>query len=122
MKELKSNKVAGMTAAGWMIVIAVVLFFVYIAIKLIPAYIEYSNIKSLTVSVKQLGVANTSRANIIDKFKMKLGFARISFLKKDNYRVEEDKTGKYLVVDYDKKIDMFGNVFVLIEFDHKQKL
>ncbi len=122
MKELNIRKVAGMTAAGWMIIIAIVLFFMYLAIKMIPAYIEFSNVKSLTVSTQQLGLAGKSNSEIIEKFETKLSFARIKTIKRDNYKVIQDKTGKYLLVDYDKKLSMFGNVSILIEFEHKQKL
>lgn len=119
---ISKKNVQGMTAAGWMIIIAIVLFFIYLAIKLIPAYIEFSNVKSLAVSTSQMGLANQPNDVALEKFTTKLSFARIKFLTKDDYKIVQDKTGKYLLVDYDKKIPMFGNVSVLIEFEHKQKL
>ncbi|MRX27347.1 DUF4845 domain-containing protein [Kangiella sp. HZ709] len=123
MKELNIRKVAGMTAAGWMIIIAVVLFFSYLAIKIIPAYVENGNVVSLMKSTADLGISQESNKEILKKFQTKIGFARMTkLLNKDNYRIEQEATGKYLIVDYDKKLSMFGNISVLIEFEHKQKL
>ena len=63
-KYLNKKQQNGMTAAGWLIIMAIVLFFMYLGIKLVPAYMEFFSIKNSIESVAE----ETSR-RIFQKWK-----------------------------------------------------
>lgn len=120
---LGKNKFEGGTAAGWMIIIAVILFFAYLAMKLIPPFFEFSNVKKVMESTSLLDTKQMALPKIEEKFTTKIGFARLeNVITKDTYKVKQTKDGKILSVNYNKEVKMFGNVYGLIKFSHEQPL
>lgn len=120
---LGKNKFEGATAAGWMVIIAVILFFFYLAIKLVPPFLEFGNVKSTMESTSLLNTKQMAPPKIEEKFATKIGFARLEkLITKDTYKVKQTKEGKVLSVNYNKEVKMFGNVYALIKFSHEQPL
>ncbi|NVJ66220.1 MAG: DUF4845 domain-containing protein [Gammaproteobacteria bacterium] len=122
MKELNRNKVTGVTAAGWLIIVMVVLFFIYLAIKLIPVYMEYGSIKSSMTSLYEQRVGNQTPGEIKKLFQRRLDVNDIEIIKGSDAVVTATPQGKVIVVEYEKKVHLFGNVSALVEFKNEQPL
>lgn len=112
----------GMTAAGWMIIMAIVLFFMYLAIKLVPAYMEYFSIKSSIQSVAEEADSNSSKSDIERLVAGRFSVNNIDIIKAKDVEIKEITGGKALYVEYENRISLFGNVSALVEFKHEEPL
>ena len=105
----------GVTLVGMVIVGIIIVFVAIGGLKIAPAYIEYYKVKKAIVGVAQ----TTSRGTVAE---VRAAFDRRAAI--DDIDViagrdlEVTKEGNEIVVSfaYPKRISMFGNVSVLIEF------
>ncbi|GAA4363566.1 DUF4845 domain-containing protein [Kangiella marina] len=112
----------GMTAAGWLIIMAIVLFFMYLAIKLIPAYMEFFSIKSSLESVAEETNSNSSKSDLQRLISGRFSVNNIDIIKTDDVEIKDITGGKALYVEYENRISLFGNVSALVEFKHEEPL
>ena len=105
----------GVTLVGMVIVGIIIVFVAIGGLKLAPAYIEYYKVKKAIVGVAQ----TTSRGTVAE---VRAAFDRRAAI--DDIDViagrdlEVTKEGNEIVISfaYPKRISMFGNVSVLIDF------
>jgi Tfp pilus assembly major pilin PilA len=105
----------GVTLVGMVIVGIIIVFVAIGGLKIAPAYIEYYKVKKAIVGVAQ----TTSRGTVAE---VRAAFDRRAAI--DDIDViagrdlEVTKEGNEIVISfaYPKRISMFGNVSVLIEF------
>ena len=112
----------GMTAAGWMIIMAIVLFFMYLAIKLVPAYMEYFSIKSSLESVAEESNSSSSKSDIERLVSGRFSVNNIDIIKPKDVEIKDITGGKALYIEYENRISLFGNVSALVEFKHEEPL
>ena len=110
------NRQKGMTGIGWLIVLALIGFFVLLALKMVPDYLEYYKIVSTLDSLeKESGFQ--SPAEIRDLLERRFDISYVNtILPKD---VEIRSAGQYYKVraKYDASEHLFGNVSVVMSFD-----
>ncbi len=112
----------GMTAAGWLIIMAIVLFFMYLAIKLAPAYMEYFTIKSSLESVAEEADSRTSKSDIERLISGRFSVNNIDIVEPEDIEIRDVTGGKALYLEYENRISLFGNVSALVEFKHEEPL
>ncbi|AOE50398.1 DUF4845 domain-containing protein [Kangiella sediminilitoris] len=112
----------GMTAAGWLIIMGIVLFFMYLAIKLVPAYMEFFSIKSSIESVALETSSSSSKSEIERLISGRFNINNIDIIKADDVDIKEITGGRALYVEYESRIALFGNVSALLEFKHEEPL
>ncbi len=123
VKKMLNNKyLQGATAAGWLIIVMVVLFFIYITIKLVPVYMEYGSIKSSMTSLYEQKVAGETNGKIKDLLQRRFDINSIDSIKGRDAKIKATPQGKTLVIKYDKVVPLFGNVSALVQFEHEQPL
>jgi len=110
----------GMTAIGWMIVLALVGFFVLVTLRVAPAYMEYYKVVSTLESLEE----ETGWSEVTPRAIRRLIERRfdISFVHSITPRqVSIKPSGGFYVVTakYDAREHLFGNVYVVMKF-HKQ--
>ncbi len=116
------QKIQGATAAGWLIIVMVVLFFIYITIKLVPVYMEYGSVKSSMTSLYEQKVAGETSKKIKSLLQRRFDVNSIDSIKGEDAEVKETANGKVIAIKYDKKVPLFGNISALVEFEHEQPL
>ena len=112
----------GMTAAGWLIIMAIVLVFMYLAIKLAPAYMEYFTIKSSLESVAEEADSRTSKSDIERLISGRFSVNNIDIVEPEDIEIRDVTGGKALYLEYENRISLFGNVSALVEFKHEEPL
>lgn len=112
----------GMTGAGWIIILAIVLFFMFMLIKLTPAYIEYFSIKSSMSSVAEQGVSNSSTGEIRRLLEGRFTVNDVTSIKASDAQVKDITGGRALYVKYERRIPLFGNISALLEFENEVQL
>ena len=117
------RKQGGMTLIGFIIVLALVGFFAYIAMKLVPMYSEYYAVKQALKGLQQEpGIANRDPAKIQDLFFRRLYISYAENVKADNVKIERVDGGWNMSVDYEVRKPLLGNLDVVGKFATSEQL
>jgi len=107
----------GMTMIGWLLVLALVLLFAIITIKLVPAYIDgfkvYSALESLAADSSAHGKSVTELRKLINR---RLDIDMVTDLRPEDLSFSRDKNGTKIDLDYEVRRELFGNMHVVLVF------
>ena len=113
----------GMTLVGFIIVLAVVGVFAYIAMKLVPMYSEYYAVKQALAGLsEEPEITQKSPAQIQDLFFRRLYISYAENVKPGNVKIERIDGGWDMSVDYEVRKPMMGNLDVVGKFATSTKL
>ncbi len=117
------KKQKGMSLVGFLIVLAMVIFFAYLGMRIAPIYIEFYSVKQAMDGIaKEPGSANYSPFDLKDRFMNRL---YVSYsdgnVKPENIRVVRNN-GVWLVVKYDVRKPVMGNLDVIASVDERVML
>lgn len=121
-------KQSGITLIGFLVVIAVVGFFAFMGMKLLPSYTEYMGVVKAMNNISTEGVSGKSLAAIRSDLMFKMGFQYVddATIKPADITVvrgagdgatASSVTGTQLRVAYDKTIPFIYNIDFLLHFD-----
>ena len=117
------RKQGGITLIGFVIVAAVVGFFLYIGAKLFPMYSEYYAVKSALKSLAaEDGVGKYDPGKIQDLFFKRLYISYSESVKPENVKFERIDSGWNMKVNYEVRRPLVGNLDVVGVFDISQDL
>ena len=113
----------GITLLGFILIAAVVGFFVFIAIRLFPMYQEYYSVKSALKGLSnEPGIGNTDPARIQDLFFRRLYISYAENVKKEHVKITRVDNGWQMNVKYEIRRPLLGNLDVVGKFDATQNL
>lgn len=112
---------SGITLVGFVIILVIVAFFAYTAMKLVPAYIDYFNVsKALSTVASDATSGNMSVEEVrrqLDLQQLSQYFADEDIAAGNVQVVPNPKGGSLLKVAYDKKIPWIYNIDFLVHFE-----
>ena len=112
------SKQAGITLIGFLVVLVIVAFFGYMAMKLVPAYTEYMGVAKAMTQVSTEGVDGKSldeiRRNLL--FKMDFQYVDDATIEPQDITIDRSN-GNQLHVAYDKQIPFIYNIDFLVHFE-----
>ena len=114
------SKQSGITLIGFLIIIVVVGFFAYMAMKLAPSYSEYMGVTKAMNQIATEGTNGKSLDSIRRDLMFKLGFQYVddATVKPANITIKRDAGGtSVLTVAYDKQIPFMYNIDFLLHFN-----
>lgn len=113
----------GMTLIGFVIVLAVIGFFAYVGMKLIPMYSEFYAVKSALKGLQaEPGIANQAPAKIQDLFFRRLYISYSENVKPSNVTLERADGGWVMSVDYEVRKPLIANLDVVGKFSTSESL
>ena len=113
----------GMTLTSFIIVAAVVGFFLFIGMKLFPMYQEFYSVKSSLKGIAaEPDIANQDPSMIRDKFFKRMDVNFSSSVKPENFRIEDKGNGQTMYVNYEVRIPLVYNLDIVGKFDAEQPL
>ena len=113
----------GMTLIGFIIVLAVVGFFAYVAMKLVPMYSEYYAVKQALKGLQQEpGIANRDPGKIQDLFFRRLYISYAENVKPENVKIKRIDRGWQMDVNYEVRKPLMANLDVVGKFSADEKL
>ena len=113
----------GITLIGFVIVLGLVGFFAYIAMKLVPMYSEFYAVKQALKGLQQEpGIANRDPAKIQDLFFRRLYISYAENVKPANVEIERIESGWEMHVVYEVRKPLVGNLDVVGKFDVTERL
>ena len=119
------SKQSGITLVGFLLIIVVVGFFAYMAMKLLPSYSEYMGVTKAMNQIATEGTNGKSLDEIRRNLMFKLGFQYVddSTIKPSNITIKRNAGGaNQLQVTYDKQIPFMYNIDFLLHFSKSVQL
>lgn len=119
------NRQQGLSIIGFLILLAVVGFFAYAAMLLIPAYTEYFGVvKAMKGLAEDPTVANMPIEQIRRKldFDMTVQYVGDKTVPPNGVKLNTQGGARILQVAYDKEIPFLYNVSLLLHFQHAENL
>lgn len=114
------TKQSGVTLIGFLVILMVVGFFGYMAMKLVPSYLEYGGVVKAMEGVATSGTDGKSldeiRRDLMYKFSMQYVDDK-TIVPADITIVHGDGGANELNVSYDKDIPFMYNIDFLLHFD-----
>lgn len=112
----------GMSLIGFILLLILVLFFVYIGIKLAPIYLNhYSVVSDLRAIAQQPNSANqppnTLRRDLMTRFQV----SYVDHVSPENITVERGNPNR-LIVEYEVEEHLIGNIDVIVRFRRVEDL
>ena len=113
----------GITLIGFVIVLGLVGFFAYIAMKLVPMYSEFYAVKQALKGLQQEpGIANRDPAKIQDLFFRRLYISYAENVKPEHVKIERVDGGWTMSVDYEVRKPLMANLDVVGKFSTSEQL
>jgi hypothetical protein len=112
---------SGMSMWGFMVVVMVAVFFVFLFFKLLPPYLEFFKVKtSLENVAKQPNAANMTRMDIASALDRRFNIEDITRVDvKKDLKIEKAPSGRTLIrIQYQVVVPLVYNVSALLDFDH----
>jgi hypothetical protein len=116
---MKIRKDSGLTLLGFLIVLAVVLFFVYAGMRIVPMYLEYHALgNALELLQNDPGSKSLTPGKIKQKIQMSLWASYASDnIKDENIRISKTSEGIRVRVAYEVRKPFLGNIDIIGKFD-----
>ena len=116
MQSIKRQ--SGVTAIGWLVILGLIGFFVFIGLKLFPIYSENFTINSILRDMKREdGVPNMSKNQIISLITKRLDINYVTTITRKNIKVRKSGGTVRINIKYTVKKELFGDLSLLAEFD-----
>lgn len=116
MHSLKRQN--GMTAIGWMIVLALIGFFVLITLRVAPAYMEYYKIVSTLESLEEeTGWSEVTPQAIRRLIERRFDISYVHSLTPRQVSIKPVGAYYNITAKYEAREHLFGNVYVLMKFN-----
>ena len=120
---MMNRKQGGMTMLGFLITLAVAMFFVYCGMKIVPMYTEFYSVKkALAGLAAEPGITSKSREQVRDLFFRRLYMSYANNVKSDALKIESTDQGMMLTVDYEQRRELLANLDVVGKFHAQQEL
>lgn len=119
------NQQKGLTLIGFVIVLAVVGFFAYAAMKLIPPYTEYFGVvKSMKSVANEPNAATMTIEQIRGKLNLSFDVQYVdeTSIPANGIKLETAGGARRLHITYDRELPFLYNVSLLIHFDHSEDM
>jgi len=112
-------KQSGITLIGFLIILIVVAFFGFMAMKLVPPYIEFMGVKKAMNQIASDGAngrsLDTIRRDLM--FKMSFQYVDDGTIQPSDIVLTHNDGGSTLSVSYDKQVPFIANIDFLLHFD-----
>jgi len=118
MRLQKNQK--GLTFISWLIILAIGGFFVLLALKLTPIYLENQSVKSVIKSLNNDPLIRKTDSRGIRKIiKKRMKINSIYDFPKDAIKIKKTKTRLNVDITYNKEEKIVANVYVLVKFSEQ---
>lgn len=112
----------GITLIGFLVVLAVLGFFAFMAMRLFPVYSEwYSVVSAMKGLAKEPGISAMSPDQIRSRFDRRLYTSYVESVKPNNVRITT-QNGPQIRVRYEVRRPFLGNLEFVATFDRTEKL
>jgi DNA-dependent RNA polymerase auxiliary subunit epsilon len=113
MQSLKRQN--GMTAIGWLIVLALIGFFVLLTLRMLPSYLEYYKVVSSLDSLQKETDLSTP-ADIRKLLDRRFNISYVESIQPKDVDIKAVGPNFRVIADYESRKHIFANVDVVMSF------
>jgi len=114
------NQQKGMTAIGWLFMIAMFLLVMLTVIKLAPAYIDQFNVSSVLSSLKtEPGIGTMTGGEVTGTIMKRLDINMVKDVTREDIYISQEGGKRVIEIEYQVQRKLLGNVDVLINFNNR---
>lgn len=107
----------GLTMFGFLFVAVVLVVVAMLAMKLLPAYIEFFSVKKVLATMGQESdLRSKSNAEIRDDFTRRASVAYVTVVKPEDLSVDRSSGTPVISVAYEFRTKLVGNVNLVVDF------
>jgi len=113
------SKQSGITLIGFLFVLAIAAFFGFMAMKLVPSYVEFMGVNKAMNQVATSGVEGKTLDDLRRDLMFKMGFQYVddATIKPKDITVKRSGNSAELNVAYDKRVPFMYNIDFLLHFE-----
>lgn len=114
---------SGLTAISIVVLLAIGAFFIMLALRLAPIYLENFKVSSHLEKIANEAETKTMSVDeIIDKLFKRFNIDDVDHVTQDDVTVEQSDNGIIIHVDYEVRTPTFGNVDLVVSFAEKAEI
>lgn len=114
---IKQRQQRGLTLIGMLFWGIVIVFVALVAMKLIPAYTEYLEVKRILKDMGgEVGAKSMSNADIRGRFERRAMIDNITAVRPSDLKISRESGQTVVSVDYSFQTHLVGNLSLLAEF------
>lgn len=113
---MRQKKQQGISLIGGLIVLAVVGFFLTVAFKIGPLYLDNSFVSAAVASLDKEDVHNMTNREIRQKLSSQFDINNIRDIDSKLIEIKRERTRTLVTLDYEKRINFMGNVDIVVMF------
>lgn len=118
MKLAKTQR--GMTLIGWMLVLGLIGYFVLMAMRLTPGYLEYMNISKTLESLKsENGITSMPIPEIRKLIQKRFDVNDVTSITPKDVKITKKQGRMVFDADYEVRKPMFGNIYIVTHFNEQ---
>ena len=122
MKHMISKQ-KGMTLTGWMTVVALILFFALLGMKIVPIYLENLTVKDVIAGLKEEPlITKKSSGEVKSMIMRRLDINGVYDLKGDHVSVKKSPGVMKVDITYTVQKKLVGNMDILVSFSEQVEL
>ena len=111
---------AGVTAIGWMIILGLIGFFVFLTLKMLPSYLDYFKVASALESVEK--ETASSPAEIRRHLEREFDVSYVYAITPKQIKIKNAGKHFNVTAKYDDRVHLFANVDVVMSHDKQVKV
>lgn len=116
------NRQRGVTFIGFVMLLAIVGFFAYAAMRLVPIYTEYYAVVSAMKAVAaESGAAEMQPGDIRNMLLKRFDVSYVSSVRPNDIRISRDRNPS-ITIAYEVRKPFISNVDIVVSFSHSQEL
>lgn len=116
MRNLNTQK--GMTAIGWLLVLALIGFFVLIVLRLAPVYLEYSKVVTVLEDVaNEPNIRDMTRSDIVSLISRRFDVNDVDTIKAKDAVIDKEDGVTTIQMKYERREHFIANIDVVASFD-----
>lgn len=107
----------GLSMIGFLFVAAVLVAIAMLAMKLVPAYIEFFSVKKILATMGQeADIRSKSNAEIRSDFSRRANVGYVTVVQPENLTIDRSGGTPVISADYEFRTKLVGNVSLVVDF------
>lgn len=107
----------GLSMIGFLFVAVMLILVAMVAMKLVPAYVEFFSVKKILVAMGQESeLRSKSNADIRSDFARRAGAGYVSVVKPEDLSVDRSSGVPVISAEYQFRTKLIGNVSLVVDF------
>ncbi len=107
----------GLSLFGFLFVVAMLAVVALLAMKLVPAYIEFFSVKKILATMGQeADLKSKSNAEIRSDFMKRAGVSYVTVVKPEDLRIDRGTGVPVVSAEYEFRTKLVGNVSLVVDF------